>query len=106
MSKHTFGHGLLLGAVLGTAYVFLTSKKTGPQRQHEVNNYVNDLTSETKSAAKNVKEFQKALKNLKNEIELTLKPTVSSIQHDLTEFQIDTEPRLNRIKSMTDKFQE
>lgn len=105
MAKFGFGKGLLFGAVLGTAYVLLTTEKTGKQRQQDITNYFKDLTHETNNVSDSVKGFQNALANLKQEVELTLKPTIADIQQSVTDFQFQTQPRLDQMNETTEKLQ-
>lgn len=106
MAKFGFGKGLVIGAVIGTAYVLLTSQKTGKQRQEGVANYFGDLTHATNDVSKNVKEFQRAMANLKQEIELTLKPTVTDIQQTVQDFQFQAQPRLDQLQATSEQLQD
>ncbi|WP_125606513.1 YtxH domain-containing protein [Lapidilactobacillus bayanensis] len=106
MAKFGFGKGLLIGAVLGTAYVLLTSEKTGKQRQQGVTNYFKDLTHATNNVATSVKEFQNAVTNLHHEVEATLKPTIAEIQQTATDFQFQAQPRLDQINESTEQLQQ
>lgn len=105
MAKFGFGKGLLVGAVLGTAYVLLTTEKTGKERQQGIADYFKDLTHQTNNVSDSVKEFQSALVNLKQEVEQTLKPTIADIQQSVTDFEFQAQPRLEQINETTEKLQ-
>ncbi|GEL13456.1 hypothetical protein FC15_GL001038 [Lapidilactobacillus concavus DSM 17758] len=98
MSKHDFKHGLILGAVLGTAYtIYQRTKATSATTAVDTI----ELKHDTKLVTQNFSEFQHALKHLKHEIELTLQPTTKAIQQDISEFQFQVEPRLERLKQLS-----
>ncbi|HJE15252.1 MAG TPA: YtxH domain-containing protein [Lapidilactobacillus dextrinicus] len=105
MAKFGFGKGLLMGAVLGTAYVLLTTEKTGKERQQGIADYFKDLTHQTNNVSDSVKEFQSALVNLKQEVEQTLKPTIADIQQSVTDFEFQAQPRLEQINETTEQLQ-
>ena len=105
MAKFGFGKGLLMGAVLGTAYVLLTTEKTGKERQQGIADYFKDLTHQTNNVSDSVKEFQSALVNLKQEVEQTLKPTIADIQQSVTDVEFQAQPRLEQINETTEQLQ-
>lgn len=105
MAKFGFGKGLLMGAVLGTAYVLLTTEKTGKERQQGIADYFKDLTHQTNNVSDSVREFQSALVNLKQEVEQTLKPTIADIQQSVTDFEFQAQPRLEQINETTEQLQ-
>lgn len=105
MANFGFGKGLLMGAVLGTAYVLLTTEKTGKERQQGIADYFKDLTHQTNNVSDSVKEFQSALVNLKQEVEQTLKPTIADIQQSVTDFEFQAQPRLEQINETTEQLQ-
>lgn len=105
MAKFGFGKGLLMGAVLGTAYVLLTTEKTGKERQQGIADYFKDLTHQINNVSDSVKEFQSALVNLKQEVEQTLKPTIADIQQSVTDFEFQAQPRLEQINETTEQLQ-
>ena len=105
MANLGFGKGLLMGAGLGTAYVLLTNEKTGKERQQGIADYFKDLTHQTNNVSDSVKEFQSALVNLKQEVEQTLKPTIADIQHSVTAFEFQAQPRLEQINETTEQLQ-
>lgn len=105
MANFGFGKGLLMGAVLGTAYVLLTTGKTGKERQQGIADYFKDLTHQTNNVSDSVKEFQSALVNLKQEVEQTLKPTIADIQQSVTDFEFQAQPRLEQINETTEQLQ-
>lgn len=92
-----FATGFLLGAAAGTIYALATAKSTGAQKQAHASAYVNDLTQGTKDLQQAVKRFGKAVADLRQATETTLKPAVADIEQSVQDFQFQTAPRVAAI---------
>ncbi|MCI1985702.1 MAG: YtxH domain-containing protein [Lactobacillus sp.] len=99
-----FTTGLLVGAVAGTAYALLTTKHSGPQRQAQISQYLDSLTSATGDVQKAVKRFSQATTALKDEVNTTLKPAVADIQAAATDFEFQTQPHVQQLNDTLERI--
>lgn len=97
-----FTTGFLLGAAAGTLYALLTAKKTGPQRVAAASQYVDSLTDATNGVQHAVTRFGNAMKDLRHELDTTLKPAVDDIQASVDDFNFQTQPRVDAINDHLD----
>ncbi|WP_125707643.1 YtxH domain-containing protein [Lacticaseibacillus porcinae] len=97
-----FTTGFLLGAAVGTAYALLTAKKTGAQRVASASQYVDSLTEATNGVQHAVTRFGNAMKDLRHELDTTLKPAVDDIQASVDDFNFQTQPRVDAINEHLD----
>ncbi|MFD1431950.1 YtxH domain-containing protein [Lacticaseibacillus yichunensis] len=86
-----FGKGFLLGAVAGTLFALLTAKKSGPERQRAIADYVDDVTSATGDMQHATTRLGNAIKDLQRELKETLQPALKDISDDVTDFQFQAE---------------
>ena len=104
--KHSFRKGLMTGAIAGTAYILLTTKKTGLQRQHHLRQYFDDLTTSTQHLTQSVQRFKKALGHLQHEVKTTAAPTIAALQQDIEDYQFQMQPRVEQLTDDATKLQD
>ncbi|WP_125767080.1 YtxH domain-containing protein [Lapidilactobacillus wuchangensis] len=104
--KHSFRKGLISGAIAGTAYILLTTKKTGLQRQHHIRQYFDDLTTSTKNLTQSVQHFKNALGSLQKEFKGTAAPTIAALQKDIEDYQFQMQPRVEQLTEDATKLQD
>lgn len=99
-----FKTGFLLGALAGTCYVLLTTKKSGPERIQSFADYSKDVTGATEDVQHAVKRIGSALADLQKEIKETLQPTVKDITDEVTDFQFQTEAHSQALQTQLDQI--
>lgn len=99
-----FKTGFLLGALAGTCYVLLTTKKSGPERIEGFANYSKDVTGATQDMQHAVKRLGSALTDLQKEIKETLQPTVKDITDEVNDFQFQTEAHSKALQTQLDQI--
>jgi gas vesicle protein len=92
-----FRHGLVLGAIVGTAVALLTAKKTGADRQRDTAAYLNDVTSAVQDVSASAGKLQTALGHLLTQLQTTVPTVQKQVERDIADFQFQAQPRLNQI---------
>ncbi|KRL61590.1 YtxH domain-containing protein [Latilactobacillus fuchuensis] len=100
-----FSKGLLIGGLLGTTYALLTAKKTGPQRQQAVVDYLNDITTGAQDVQTSATQLKEASNNLATELKTTAVDSVADISEALQSFSFEAAPRIAQINESLERLE-
>ncbi|WP_179395155.1 YtxH domain-containing protein [Lacticaseibacillus absianus] len=92
-----FSTGFILGALAGTTYALLTTKRSGPARQQALAHYVDDVTGATQDVQSAVQRFGAAVTALRQELKDTLAPNVEAINDAVTDFSFQTQAHTDAL---------
>ncbi|MFD1672721.1 YtxH domain-containing protein [Agrilactobacillus yilanensis] len=99
-----FSKGLLLGALIGSAYGLLTTKKTGPQRIRSLTEYVGAVTDASIEFQGSLAEVKRAVADLSHELQTTAKSAAEDLNDTMNTFQFETEPRIKQINAEVEEL--
>lgn len=97
--------GSLGGLIVGGAAVLLTTPRSGKENRERLTTYASDVKSSSIDASNKAKHTQAKLKDLQFEIAKVQGPFLNEIKGITSDFQLEMEPRLRRIKERQTKLQ-
>ena len=101
-----FFKGLLFGSAVGGIAGLLFAPHSGKDTQQKIVDEIDDWKYIADDFNEKLDHFKTSLNDFQATVEETIPPFVEGINKDITNFQFQTEPRLEQIQEQLDKIQQ
>lgn len=105
MKSLTFTTAFIIGGVIGATAVALTSPISGKCRRQRINCFLTQTTEDIDDVTQNLQRVRHSLDHLAKTANETIPTFKKDMEHIVSDFKFQAEPRINAINDSVQKLQ-